>query len=167
MRRALRPVLWSALVLGAALPARAYDGGRLYSGYVYEPGGGYALTLPETLQATISVPLADRPSSDAANTLRQLYPALAACWSPPHFAATPQGPDVQVTARFSLRRDGSVIGTPRITYAAGVTGRDRTLLTRATLAALGRCTPARLTPGLGRAIAGRPMALRFVYHPPA
>ncbi len=166
MRRALRPVLWGALVLGAALPARAYDGGRLYSGYVYEPGGGYALTLPETLQATITVPLADRPAGTA-NTLRQLFPALAACWTPPRFAATPEGPDVQVTARFSLRRDGSVIGSPRITYAAGVTGSDRTTLTRATVAALGRCTPAHLTPGLGRAIAGRPLALRFVYHPPA
>lgn len=166
MRRAVRPVLWGALVLGAALPARAYDGGHLFSGYVYEPGGGYSLALPETLAATIAVPMADRPPG-AADTLRQLFPALAACWSPPHFAATPQGPDVQVTARFSLRRDGSVIGTPRITYAAGVSGGDRTTLTRATLAALGRCTPAHLTPGLGRAIAGRPLALRFVYHPPA
>lgn len=166
MRRGLPQFLLGALVLGAASPACAYDGGHLYSGYVYGPGGGYPLDLPETLQATLTVPLAGRPAG-AANTLRQLFPALAACWSPPHFAATPQGPDVQVTARFSLRRDGSVIGTPRITYAAGVTGGDRATLLRATLASLGRCTPVRLTPGLGRAIAGRPLALRFVYHPPA
>ena len=166
MRRPLRPFLLSALVLCAAAPARAYDGGHLYSGYAYGPGGGYPLDLPQTLSATITVPLAERPEG-AANTLKQLFPALAACWTPPHFTAVPQGRDVQVTARLALRRDGSLIGTPRITYAAGVSGGDRSTLTRATLAALGRCTPAHLTPGLGRAIAGRPMALRFVYHPPA
>ncbi|WP_426219584.1 hypothetical protein [Methylobacterium sp. NFXW15] len=166
MRLAFRPVLLGVLVLGAAAPARAYDGGHLYSGYVYTPGGGYPLALPETLRATINVPLADKPAG-AADTLRQLFPALAACWSAPRFTATPHGPDVQVTARLSLRRDGSLIGTPRITYAAGIPDSDRPALTRATVAALGRCTPVRLTPGLGRAIAGRPMALRFVYHPPA
>ncbi len=34
-----------------------------------------------------------------------------------------------------------------------------------TLDALRDCTPARITAGLGRAIAGRPVALRFVYRP--
>jgi len=165
-RPVLRFLLLGALVAGAPLPACAYDGAHFYSGYAYEPGGGYPLSLPQTLRATVAVPLPDRPAAPA-NTLAALYPALAACWSLPHLAGGIQGPDVEVTARLSLRRDGSLIGPPRITYAAGVAGSERQVLTRATLAALARCTPARITPGLGRAIAGRPVALRFVYRPPA
>jgi hypothetical protein len=154
-----------ALVLGA-LPARAYDGGHFYAGYAYQPGGGYPLSLPQTLRATIAVPLREQPTKPA-DTLTALYPALAACWRVPALPAGIKGPDVEITARLSLRRDGSLIGPPRITYAAGVTGGDRPTLVRATLAALDRCTPAHITAGLGRAIAGRPVALRFVYRPPA
>jgi hypothetical protein len=143
------------------------DGGfRLQSGYAYAPGGGYPLSLPETLRATIAVPVSGRPEGPA-DTLAALYPALAACWSLPTLPGGIQGPDVEVTARLSLRRDGSLIGPPRITYATGVTAGDRRSLARATLAALRTCTPARITPGLGRAIAGRPVALRLVYRPPA
>lgn len=162
----LRSLLLGALVAGAPLPARAYDGGSFYSGYVYEPGGGFPLSLPQTLRATVSVPVGHRPVAPA-DTLAQLYPALAACWRLPRLADGIQGPALEVTARLSLRRDGSLIGPPRITYTAGVAGVDRPVLTRATLAALGRCTPARITPGLGGAIAGRPVALRLVYRPPA
>ncbi|MCJ2012526.1 hypothetical protein MKK53_08340 [Methylobacterium sp. J-076] len=159
-------MLVGALVAGAPT-AHAYDGGHAYAGYAYGPGGGYFLSLPDTLRATVAVPLKDRPAEAPADTLAALYPALAACWTAPHLTGKVQGPDVEVTARLSLRRDGSLIGPPRITYATGVAGGDRPALTRATLAALRSCTPARITPGLGRAIAGRPVALRFVYRPPA
>jgi hypothetical protein len=169
-----RPVLRSllgALVLGAPMAARAQGDGslggfRLQSGYAYGPGGGYPLSLPQTLRATIAVPVQARPEAPA-DTLAALYPALAACWTLPTLAGGIHGPDVEVTARLSLRRDGSLIGPPRITYTTGVAAGDRRTLARATLAALRSCTPARITPGLGRAIAGRPVALRFVYRPPA
>ena len=166
MRRELAVLGLGALLLGAALPARAYDGGHFYAGYAYAPGGGYPLSLPQTLRATVAVPLRDRPAAPA-DTLAALYPALAACWRLPALPAGITGPDVEITARLSLRRDGSLIGPPRITYAAGIAGGDRPTLVRSTLAALASCTPARITPGLGRAIAGRPVALRFVYRPPA
>lgn len=104
------------------------------------------------------MPLAERPA-EAADTLATLYPALAACWQPPEGAGDT---GVEVTARFSLRRDGSLIAAPRIVFTAGVSGEGRRRLARATLAALRACTPARITPDLGRAIAGRPIALRLV-----
>ena len=44
--------------------------------------------------------------------------------------------------------------------------RTRDILIRATLDAIARCTPVRITPALGGAIAGRPLALRFIYDGP-
>lgn len=148
-------------------PAAAYDGSP-FSGYAFEPGGGYPLSLPQTLRATIAVPVS-RMATKPADTLADLYPALAACWQVPAGLGRPRGASdaFEITARLALRRDGSLIGPPRITYAAGVAGDQRVTLMRGTLDALARCTPVHLTLGLGRAIAGRPVALRFVYRPPA
>ncbi|KMO31285.1 hypothetical protein VQ02_26440 [Methylobacterium variabile] len=117
------------------------------------------LSLPTTLRATVRVPVASAPEVPA-DTLAALYPRLAACWRPPAGLK-----DAAVTARFALRRDGSLQGTPRITFAR-VPPKQRTALVAETLASLARCTPARLTAGLGGAIAGRPIALRFVYPGP-
>ncbi|MGH1574404.1 hypothetical protein ACRAWG_31840 [Methylobacterium sp. P31] len=165
-RRAASIVL---LILAAApIPgAAAYDGEDFY-GYAYEPGGGYPLSLPQTLRATIAVPVS-RMATKPADTLAELYPALAACWQVPTGLGRPSGGpgDIEITARLALRRDGSLIGPPRITYAAGVAGNQRATLVRGTLDALARCTPVHITLGLGEAIAGRPVALRFVYRPPA
>lgn len=158
----------SILLLSVGPAATApYEGSPFY-GYAFEPGGGYPLSLPQTLRATIAVPVS-RLATRPADTLAALYPALAACWQVPAGLGRPSGgPDeIQITTRFALRRDGSLIGPPRVTYAAGVAGDQRRILVRGTLDALARCTPAHLTVGLGRAIAGRPVALRFVYRPPA
>ncbi len=99
------------------------------------------------------------------DTLKDLFPALAACWEAPEGLAKFER--TEITARLALRRDGSVIGTPRITFSQipGDT-RARDILVRATLDAIARCTPVRLTPSLGGAIAGRPLALRFIYDGP-
>lgn len=158
----------AATVLFVLAPAAAgaYDGARVDGGYSYGRGAGpgYPLSLPQTLRGTVAVPLAEAPDAPA-DTLAALFPVLASCWSAPAALGGTNG--IEITARLSLRRDGSLIGPPRITYAAGVADRQRGLLVRATLDALQACTPARITAGLGRAIAGRPVALRFVYHPPA
>jgi hypothetical protein len=162
-RRAASILLLSLIPAAAA----AYDGSPFY-GYAFEPGGAYPLSLPQTLRATIAVPV-PRMATKPADTLAELYPALAACWQAPTGLGAPSAgsDDIEITLRLSLRRDGSLIGPPRVTYAAGVSGPQRTTLVRGTLDALARCTPAHITPGLGRAIAGRPVALRFVYRPPA
>ena len=115
------------------------------------------LSLPTTLRATVRVPVARDGLVSPADTLVQLYPALAACWSP-----LPGLGRAQITARLSLTRDGALQGPPRITYASVAPG-QRGALVDTTLKALRACTPARLTPGLGGAVAGRPIALRFVY----
>jgi len=159
----------AAILLLSFGPAAAatYEGSPFY-GYAFEPGGGYPLSLPQTLRATIAVPVS-RMATKPADTLAELYPALAACWQVPVGLGAPSAgsDDIEITLRLSLRRDGSLIGPPRVTYAAGVAGSQRATLVRGTLDALARCTPAHITAGLGRAIAGRPVALRFVYHPPA
>ena len=122
-------------------------------------------TLPQTLRGTQRVPLPASGTAAPADTLRALYPALAACWKVPEGLGRFER--AEITARLSLRRDGSVIGTPRITFAqAPGDERVREILVRATLDAIARCTPVRLTPGLGGAIAGRPRALRFIYDGP-
>ena len=161
----LRFAAAAALVLfpGAA---GAYDGGRSYGGSAYGNGAGqgYPLGLPQTLRGTVTVPLPTPPDAPA-DSLATLYPVLAACWRVPPALEGAGG--VAITARLSLRRDGSLIGPPRITYAAGVAKAERAVLVRATLDALADCTPARITAGLGRAIAGRPVALRLVYRPQA
>lgn len=121
------------------------------------------LSLPTTLRATVRVPVASPPPGAAdtlVDTLVALYPRLAACWRPPAGLGA-----AAITARFALRRDGSLQGTPRITFAR-VADERRTALVAETVSSLARCTPARLTAGLGGAVAGRPIALRFVYSGP-
>ncbi|WP_019903317.1 hypothetical protein [Methylobacterium sp. 77] len=127
-------------------------------------GAGLPPTHPEARPATVRVQQ-DGIAASPADTLQTLYPRLTACWRIPAglagFART------EITARFALRRDGSVIGEPRITFAMqNADHRGRDILTRATLDAIRRCTPVAITPALGAAIAGRPIALRFIYQGP-
>ncbi|QDI83211.1 hypothetical protein E8E01_23755 [Methylorubrum populi] len=123
-------------------------------------------TLPQTLRGTQHVLLRAGETGQApADTLKALYPALAACWQVPEGLSRFER--AEITARLSLRRDGSVIGTPQVTFAKTPgDAKTRDILIRATLDAIARCTPVRLTPGLGGAIAGRPLALRFIYDGP-
>ncbi|KQT78987.1 hypothetical protein [Methylobacterium sp. Leaf466] len=127
---------------------------------------GQPLSLPTTLRATVQVPVqAPAVAPEPASSLRALYARLGACWQPP--AGLARFERTEVTARFALRRDGSVIGEPRITFATQPSdGRAFRLLADAARDAIRRCTPAPITPGLGGAIAGRPIALRFIYQGP-
>jgi hypothetical protein len=91
------------------------------------------------------------------NTLQEIGAALGACWRPPsgtwHY---------EVTVRLSFKRNGEVLGTPRITFSH-FTGNveEQKLIVGSILDALEECTPLNLTPGLGGAIAGRPFSLSF------
>ena len=100
---------------------------------------------------------ADRP----ANTLRDLSAALHQC------LVLPPGPvGSQLTIRFSLRRDGAVLGKPQITFARlnGGAAEQRGFVD-AVAAAFDRCLPAAITDALGGAIAGRPILIRFAVRP--
>lgn len=60
-----------------------------------------------------------------------------------------------------------MFGEPRVTFVtAAPDSRARRLLTRAAIDAVRNCTPLRLTTSLGGAIAGRPIAVRFIYTGP-
>lgn len=108
-----------------------------------------SLALLLIASMTPGAPIADFPS---------LGRAVAACIQAPEQTA-----GSRLTIRLSLRRDGTVFGVPRITFSKLV-GRpeDREDLIKAATDGIKACAPFPLTPGFGRAIAGRPFTLGIV-----
>ncbi len=113
---------------------------------------------------TIAVMLvASSGTPGSVSTLRQLGPALTSCFHAPEHSA-----GSEMTVRFSLTRQGTVLGTPRITFSKLVgTPIDQKSFVAAALGALASCTPVAVTPELGGAIAGRPLSVHFIGGPPA
>jgi hypothetical protein len=65
--------------------------------------------------------------------------------------------------RFSFKRSGALIGAPRMTYAtAGVSPDTRATYLKAINKSLDACVPLKFTDDLGGALAGRPIAIRYV-----
>ena len=122
------------------------------------------LTLPETLRGEVRQ-TGRTADAGLVDTIRGIFPAIGACWAPP--AGLTKLGQIEITLRFSLRRDGALIGAPRITFATmGAETRSRELLAEASFEAIRRCTPLKLTKGFGEAVAGRPIAVRFIYQGP-
>ena len=95
------------------------------------------------------------------NTLNDLWAALQRCWVPPPIDQS--RPGMQITVLMSFKRSGEIIATPRVTYATpGIPPETRETYLHAIMAALERCTPLHFSAGLGGAVAGRPIAIRFV-----
>jgi hypothetical protein len=121
----------------------------------------------QNLQLTIqSVPPQDqaakyrKPDHDL-DTIGDLFAALRSCWSPPPSDVARQG--MQMSVRFSFKRSGEIIARPRVTYAtAGVPAETRALYLKAIDASLTACVPLKFSAGLGGALAGRPIAIRYV-----
>jgi hypothetical protein len=121
----------------------------------------------ENLQLTIqSVPSQDdapkyvRPDHDL-DTIGDLFAELRSCWSPPPADSARQG--MQMSVRFSFKRSGEIISVPRLTYAtAGVAADVRDTYLKAINASLDACMPLKFTGGLSGALAGRPIAIRYV-----
>jgi hypothetical protein len=121
----------------------------------------------ENLQLTIeSAPAHDdaakyqKPDHDL-DTIGDLFAALRSCWSPPPADAAREG--MQMTVRFSFKRSGEIIAAPRMTFAtAGMSADIRDTYLKAINASLDACMPLKLTGGLGGALAGRPIAIRYV-----
>jgi len=121
----------------------------------------------ENLQLTIeTVPSHDdaakyqKPAHDLDN-IGDLFAALRSCWTPPLAESAKEG--MQMTVRFSFRRSGDMIGPPRVTFAtAGVPADVRETYCKAISASLDACVPMKFTGGLGGAVAGRPIAIRYV-----
>jgi hypothetical protein len=100
----------------------------------------------------------DQPKLD---TISALYTALRACWVPPPKDEAQHG--MEYTIRFAFKRDGEIVAPPRVTYVSHDAPSDvRDTYRDAVNAALARCTPLHFNDGMGGAVAGRPIAIRFV-----
>jgi hypothetical protein len=90
-----------------------------------------------------------------------MFAALRACWVPPPADQARRG--MEYTVRFALKRDGALISPPRRTYSShDASAALRDLYAKAADAAIERCTPLHFSGGMGEAVAGRPIAVRFV-----
>ena len=98
-----------------------------------------------------------REAPGTLQTLRDVAPALARCWTPPAI-----GGGGEVTVRLSFNRMGAIIGAPRIYYTRTVEPEQRRLLQASLLSALAHCGPLPFSPSLGAAIAGQVFAIRFI-----
>ena len=95
------------------------------------------------------------------DSIRDMFAALRACWVPP--PKDEARPGMQYTIRFAFKRDGEILASPRVTYASHDAPADvRDVYRDAVNAALKRCTPLHFSDGMGGAVAGRPIAIRFV-----
>lgn len=147
-RRPCTPYYCSPLQRGPCIPEIAYPYG-------------------ENLQLTIkTVPPKDdeekykRPDHELA-TIGDLFAELRSCWSPPAADVAREG--MQMSVRFSFKRSGELIGPPRMTFATkGVPAVVRETYLKAINTSLDACLPMKFTPGLGGALAGRPIAVRYV-----
>jgi hypothetical protein len=93
------------------------------------------------------------------NSLADIRQALRSCWQWPPISEAHSA--MELTVRMSFKRNGEIIGTPRITYQTqDVSDHERSVYYGALLAALRRCSPLPLSESLGAAIAGRP----FTFH---
>jgi hypothetical protein len=101
---------------------------------------------------------AEQPALDS---IGAMYAALRACWVPPPKDEARHG--MQYTVRLAFKRDGEMVAPPRVTYTSRDAPADiRGVYRDAVNAALKRCTPLHFTDGMGGAVAGRPIAIRFV-----
>jgi hypothetical protein len=105
---------------------------------------------------------ADKDADDhTLNSISALYAALRACWVPPPKDEARHG--MEYTVRFAFKRDGEIIAPPRVTYSShDAPSQVRDIYRDAVNAALARCTPLHFSKGMGGAVAGRPIAIRFV-----
>jgi hypothetical protein len=121
----------------------------------------------ENLQLTVeSVPAKDdetkyqRPDHDL-DTIGDLFAELRSCWLPPPPDNAHEG--MQMTVRFSMKKSGEMIGPPRMTFAtSGVPADVRATYLKAINSSLDACIPLKFSDGLAGALAGRPIAIRYV-----
>ncbi len=101
------------------------------------------------------------PSKPELDTLRAVFDALRRCWIPPPEEKARSG--MEMSVRVAFKRSGQIVAAPRVTYvSANAPPSARESYFSAITAALDRCTPLRFTARLGGALAGRPIAIRFI-----
>jgi hypothetical protein len=111
-----------------------------------------------TLAALASAALAEQARL---NTLKDMGAALQACWVPPPIEQS--RPGMQITVMMAFKRNGELLGQPRITFeSVGASDDDRLAYRIAVAEMLKRCSPLPFTDALGNAVAGRPFTMRFI-----
>jgi hypothetical protein len=157
----------------------AFHGGPCFPQYLPTIGQDFRLTIISTddddpagksgASADKGPPDANKNNTDAdtdaddqtLDSIGAMYAALRACWVPPPKDAARQG--MQYTVRFAFKRDGEMVAPPRVTYSSHDAPEDvRDVYRDAVNAALARCTPLHFSKEMGGAVAGRPIAIRFV-----
>ena len=125
----------------------------------YPYGQNLQLTI-ETVPPQDDAAKYQKPGHDL-DSIGDLFAALRSCWSPPPAATAREG--MQMSVRFSFRRSGEIIGSaaPDVCHGGGPGG-DARHLSEGDQASLTACVPLKFTGGLGGAIAGRPIAIRYV-----
>ena len=93
------------------------------------------------------------------DSIRDVLAKLHSCWKPPPAS---QANPMDITVIVSFNREGAILGHPRITHESeNASDNDRLKYRVAVMETLQRCTPLPFSEGLGDAIAGRPLAVRF------
>jgi hypothetical protein len=125
----------------------------------YPYGQDLQLTV-ETVPPQDQAAKYQKPDHDL-DTIGDLFAALRSCWSPPPADAARAG--MQMSVRFSFKRSGEMIAAPRMTFStSGASADARATYLKAINASLDACLPLKFTDGLGGALAGRPIAIRYV-----
>jgi hypothetical protein len=125
----------------------------------YPYGENLQLTV-ESKPSEQDAPRYQKPDHDLDN-IADLFAALRSCWTPPPADSAKEG--MQMTVRFSFKRSGDLIGPPRLTFATvGTPAEVRQTYLKAINDSIGSCVPLKFTGNLGGALAGRPIAIRYV-----
>lgn len=125
----------------------------------YPYGENLQLTI-QTVPARQDAEKYKRPDHEL-DTIGDLFAELRSCWSPPPPDVAHQG--MQMSVRFSFKKSGEMIGPPRLTFATKDVPADiRDTYLKAINASLDACIPLKFTAGLSGALAGRPIAIRYV-----
>lgn len=153
-QRATAALVFAALICGSAVAQDAWPfGDPDERQQLLEPPP----SLPESINGVIRPGSGERAGT--IDTLEGIFRALQACWRPP-----PGGgfSGQEITLRIAFKRNGEVLGRPRITYyREGGAPDQREPFTRTVQEAFSRCTPLPFTEKLGAAVAGRIFTFRF------
>lgn len=115
--------------------------------------------LPEGIIGNIRPGAGARPVK--LNRIKDVFDTIKTCWQRP---GGDEFSGQELSILISFKRNGEVLGKPRITYyKPGTGGPDRRdAFTQSVREAFERCTPLPFSDSFGGAIAGRPFVFRFV-----
>ena len=139
------------------------------SAYSFDKRGLFTVTLSETdFNGPYSVAITswnnnfDEPCFVPHMVRANTYTFSADHANPASDPPSQANPSIEITVIVSFRRDGTILGHPKITYESEqATDHDRLIYRIAVMETLQRCTPMPFTEAMAGAVAGRPFAVKF------